>query len=433
MSKDRRKRRLPTVARPTPATLPTQPAPDPATTIVVGGSTRRGDRKLAKQRKRRKRGLVGVAALTVIGLLVAAGVIAFATHQKKTAATGPARTQRTLLLQITGSTGSAVEAALLAHDPKKKTGAIVLLPSRVIAEVPGRGSAPFGDALALGGPRVAEEALADLMGVIVDGSWVLTRPAFAALVDRLGGVDVDVDTDILGAAAGGFRVVIVSAGHQHLAGTAAVAFATYLAGGEAELARLPRLQEVLDGIAAAAKVKGVTAVTAAVKGLGTGARLSRSPADVATLLVGLADDDLTEDTLPVRDIDTGGPTAYGIDPTGLRTLVDAALADSVPASARATNNRVLVQNGVGRPGIGESVRRRLDKAGFLYRPGGNVPGFTFQHSPSVVLIKDGTQASIELGQKVARALGLPVSAVRTSTEGQSVADVIVIIGADYKP
>ncbi|MDQ1687450.1 MAG: hypothetical protein QOK42_425 [Frankiaceae bacterium] len=432
MSKDRRKKRGPVRA---PSRLPATPppAPDPATTIVVGGTTRRGERRRARQVKRRKRGIGVAAVVALAAVLLGSGVFAFARHQKHSGDKGAVRTQRTLLMQIADPGGPAVEAALLAHDAKRKTGAIVLLPTRVITEIPGRGSAAFGQAISLGGPKVAQEALADLMGITVDGSWVLPRRALASLIDQLGGVDVSVDTDVLAAAGGGTKVIIVRAGQQHLAGSNAVAFATYLGSGESELERLPRLQELLDGLTAAAKAKGRAAVLAAVRGLGAGVQLSSPAGDVANLLIGLASDERIEDTLPVHEIDTGGPTAYGIDPDGLRTLVGNALADSVPASALAKGNRVLVQNGVGKPGVGESVRSKLTGAGFIYRPGGNVPGFTFQHKPSVILIADATDASIATGQRVAKALGLPATDVKTSAEGQSVADVIVIIGVDYKP
>lgn len=431
MSKDRRKRRGPALPN-RPLATPPPEAPDAATTIVMGAPTRRAERARAKQIKRRKLGLTGGAAAALAVVLVATGVFAFAKQQNKDKP-GETRTQRTLLLEVADARGAMTVGALLAYDKSAKTGAVVLLPSRVIAEVPGRGTAPFGQALSLGGPRASQDALADLMGITVDGSWVLTRAALASLVDQLGGVQVDVDTDVLADAAGGTKVVIVRAGAQRLAGTGAVAYATYLASGEGELARLPRLQAVIDGIAAAAKVKGQAAVVAAVSGLGSGAQLNRPPSEVAELLVGLPDAEVTADSLPVHEIDTGGATAYGVDPEALRTLVDNALADSVPASARGTNNRVLVQNGVGTPGVGESVRGKLDKAGFRYRAGGNVPGFTFRGKPSVVLIKDGTQESITAGQRVASALGLPVSAVQTDPRGQSVADIIVIIGADYRP
>lgn len=445
MSKARRKSRRPappipamprTVAAPNPLE-PSAPAPpvdrDPAASIIVGAPGRREARQQAKRRKRRRLGVTGTAVVVVLALAVASGAAFFATHANKKGPAEPKRTQRTLLVQVVDGGQTVVESVLLAYDAPRKTGALILIPSRVIAEVPGRGSAAFGQALGLGGPTASRDALADLMGITVDGTWVLSRTAFAGLIDRVGGVTVDVDTDVLAAAAGGTQVVIVRTGRQLLAGTAAVAFATYRASGETDLARLPRLQEVLDGLAQAAKAKGAAAVTAAIKALPATAKPTWRAEDLAGLLVGFPAAEVTEDTLPVHDIDSGGATAYGIDPTGLATLVSTALSDSVPASARAGNNRVLVQNGVGTPGVGESVRRKLDKAGFRYRAGGNVPGFTFRNQPSVVLIKDATAESIDAGQRVARALGLPVSDVKTDPQGQSVADIIVIIGADYHP
>jgi hypothetical protein len=50
-----------------------------------------------------------------------------------------------------------------------------------------------------------------------------------------------------------------------------------------------------------------------------------------------------------------------------------------------------------------------------------------------VLVPDGTAKSLERGKKVAAALGLPESSVRPEDRGQSVADVIVILGSDFTP
>ncbi len=49
----------------------------------------------------------------------------------------------------------------------------------------------------------------------------------------------------------------------------------------------------------------------------------------------------------------------------------------------------------------------------------------------MVLIPDPTQASIELGNAVAETLGVPQSAVKTTDLGNTIADVIVILGVDF--
>jgi len=50
----------------------------------------------------------------------------------------------------------------------------------------------------------------------------------------------------------------------------------------------------------------------------------------------------------------------------------------------------------------------------------------------VVLIKDATLASRQQGAAVATALGLPATAVQQAKQVQSVADVLVILGADFR-
>jgi len=93
--------------------------------------------------------------------------------------------------------------------------------------------------------------------------------------------------------------------------------------------------------------------------------------------------------------------------------------------------RVLVENGVGTPGLVEQARSKLVTAGFRFVNGGNAADFTGE--PSSVIIPDGTESRVRQGQRVAAALGLPASSIATSDRGQTVADVIVILGSDFAP
>ncbi|MDQ6650908.1 MAG: LCP family protein, partial [Actinomycetota bacterium] len=290
-------------------------------------------------------------------------------------------------------------------------------------------------ALSLAGRDLPSEALADLMGVTVDGSWVLDLPTLSTLVDRLGGIPVDVDRDVLTPQPDGSSRIVVPAGsRQRLGGTAAAAYATYLAAGEQEIDRLPRLQRVLQGIVGGLP-GSAAAVQATVTALGPGS-VATAPGGLAPLLVGLGSDlradALPFSTLPVLPIDTGSGTfSYRIDPPAVRAVVDRELADSVPAGSRAGGNRVLVLNGVGTPGTGDQVRGRLVANGLVYAGSRNAPNFDY--ATSQVLIFDAGPVSRALGQRVASVLGLPPTSVGISTQAQSVADVIVVVGADFKP
>jgi hypothetical protein len=382
--------------------------------------------RLAEQRRRRRRNTRVVGAVVGAVVLVVAAVVVLSHSGGDTKKGSAARTQRTVLLQVKGADGTAVASALLAHDPAVTQGSVVLVPPQVIVSVPGAGSQAFGRALATSSAKGSRDALGDLMGVTVDGSWVLDGAAFGRLVDTLGGIEVDVDVTVLSG-----RNVVMQPGRQRVNGARALTFATYLAPGEQEQSRLARLQAVVDGIVSALPGD----VRALVGSLGKGSQPSVGVPVLADLLSGLKKDDGKEQlqyrSLPVIKVDAGtDETRFRVDADGTRNLVDELLAASVPAGVRSVGNRVLVLNGVGTPGLGEKVRAKLVPAGFVFVGSRNANAFTYVTTQ--VLVKDATTQGAELGARVARALGVPVSSVKVSDQIGTIADVVVIVGRDFK-
>jgi hypothetical protein len=257
---------------------------------------------------------------------------------------------------------------------------------------------------------------------------VLDSPTFTTLVDRLGGVPVGVDVPVMQDA-----TILVGPGEQQLNGGQALAFLGYLAPGEQEQARLARVQEVVDGLLTALP-DTADEVVPLVDALGPGSRSSQPAADLARFLVAAAEaveaGDLQFDILPVIPIDAGGGVmAFRLDEEATRNLVDRLLAQSVPTGQRETGNRVLVLNGVGTPGLGETVRTRLVEQGFVFVGSRNAPRFGYEST--VVLVPEATPEAQLLGERVASALGVRPD-VRAEELG-TIADVIVIIGADFVP
>ncbi|HEY8728612.1 MAG TPA: LytR C-terminal domain-containing protein, partial [Acidothermaceae bacterium] len=164
---------------------------------------------------------------------------------------------------------------------------------------------------------------------------------------------------------------------------------------------------------------------------------SLSVTTLAAFLHNLAGDSaqksLSDQLLPVIDLQAGGEQpAYTLDTANTAALVKAQLASSVPDNRKVTGNRVYVQNQVGTPGLGETTRAKLQRAGYLYMHGENTQDMPNAQSLSAVVIFGQTAAQIAEGQAVATALGLPASDVKISSEGFTVADVVVKLGVDYK-
>ena len=405
---------------------------------VVGRSQSRRELRAERRRQKRRRlGAVGIAGVVVAGLVVAAAVgfgVRQATSNDKPKQVG----QTTVLLSVTGNDGTAAETALLAHDDKTRKGVELLLPARVLTQVCGFGNQQLGQILALpNGVDITRTTVSSLLGgVTIDGSWVLTTAQLSRLVDAVGGITTDVDVDVIQQRPDGSRVVVVGHGSaQHLNGANAATYATYQRGGDDALANLVRLQNVLDGIVAALP-HSTSAVAQIVRSLGPGAGSSIGTQRLASVLVGLASDlrrsNVAPTALPVVKIDSGSAqSSYRVDDQQTSTYVTSNLSPSLPQSSRVAHKRVLVQNGVGTPGLAVSACDKLVKAGFAFAGSGNAD--TFNHQTSSVLIFDHSVATAELGNSVARALGLPLDDVQVANTGQNVADVIVILGRDYKP
>jgi LCP family protein required for cell wall assembly len=344
------------------------------------------------------------------------------------------RTQRTLLLSITGGGGAGRASVLLAHDPEDRTASVVLIPPHTLADVAGIGNVVLGNALRLGGPDVARVAVSDLMGVTVDHHWTLTNEAFASLVDRVGGIVVDVDTDVIVPGERGTTQIVARAGAaQRLDGTTALRYATYVVRGQDEVTFQARLQRVLESLLAALPADRGELATS-LSALGTGATTSWQPAELAAFLDGVrtarAEDRYEPQVLPVTIIDTGGgsPT-FSIDVDEVARLVREQLAESIPPGRDVGDNRLLILNGVGTPGLGGSVAERLRNEFKIVGTRNKQP---FDQAQSVVVVYDSSDASLAKARRAADLLGLPPESVRIGTQAQSVADVIVVIGKDYK-
>lgn len=421
-------------AAPAATDAPVRAAAAPGPTVVVRrdrGSERR-QRKAAGRRRT-------LAVVLGTGILAAAVAVYWVTRTDDTepadpVTTGPAQ-QQTLLVQVTGGDGVAAANALVGITATENSAAVILVPSRLLVDVAGSGSLPFGETVTLPEPTAPAAALTDLLGVRVDDGWVLTEQGLAGLVDAVGGVQAAVDVDVVTTDTEGTSTIVVPAGSQLLDGESAAAFATYLAEDEPEQARLARFDDVFTAVVAALP-REKSGIASAVRASGLDSESTLGEGELAARLAVLRDSSaagtLVSDVLPVTEIDSGGAlTSYGIDSGQVAAMMRSLLPGALLTDSGGEVLRVLVENGVGTPGLVELARAKLVAEGFRFVNGGNAA--TFDIAESAVFISDGTAASVRRGEQVAAALGLPPSAVTASDRGQTVADVIVVLGKDFLP
>jgi cell envelope-related transcriptional attenuator-like protein/LytR cell envelope-related transcriptional attenuator len=367
----------------------------------------------------------------LVAALAVGGVGAFVlTHSSangagRTAAAGPPHTTTSL---VAIESGNQLQGAMLLSRTGNKTQEI-LVPSRLLVDVPGQGSVELGQA-PISGPDAAASAVSNALHVRVDGTWVLDTTAISALVDAEGGVDVTLTDDVL--PSDGSSGVALGVGTSHITGAQAAQLALAIGAQEPEASRLARQQILLE-----AMLTKLPSTQAQITPLVQNAVLAgaETPARLSALLAGVRSDvagaRASSTLVPTIEIDSGSGTPwYGLDDKAATAMVAERLTGAqfpVPPGGRA---RILVQNGIGTPGLGDAVRNILVPRGYIFRSGGNAP--SFGSGPSVVLIPDSSPKSRQFGSTVAKLLGLPDSSVQLDLNQTTIADVVVILGSDYK-
>jgi anionic cell wall polymer biosynthesis LytR-Cps2A-Psr (LCP) family protein len=409
-------------------TRPGVVTPTPAV-VIPARATRRVVEREARSRKRRLRGgALSAFVAVVVGVL--ALVLRAATEPAKHAAGPVVRTQQTLLFGILN--GSHTEGVLLAADPAAHTASVTLLPSQLIGTVPGRGQMALGRALTLDGD-LASATVSDLLhGVTIDGSWFVSGQAFSQLVDGLGGLPLTLNATVTSKGA-----ILAQAGTSATeSGQVAFSYSQTQGPEEVEPARLARLQQVIAAMIGAFP-QDPAKLAASIGALGAGSTSSESPDRLAGLLEELAK--VQNDTstaavfsiVPVQPLDAGtSAAAYRIDDDSLSAYLKQNLAASLPDTGTGAATSVFVYNGNGEPNIGSKVRVQLVRHNMRFIGSANEQ--TFDRATTVVLVKDAAAATIATGRSVAAALGVPASAVQINPHSQDIADVVVLIGADYK-
>ncbi len=384
--------------------------------------------ELRRRRRRQQRQQIAAAlAVAVAATLGLTYALAGGSGPPPAVAVAQERTQRTLLVELQAPNGTGTTGVLLGVDAASRSGAALLLPADLVVPVPRRGPLPLGRALPQVSPDDLRSALGDALDVSVDAGWVLDQPTAVRLVDALGGIEVDMEEPIR---AGGRE--LLPQGRTKLDGKRAVALMSYLGPGEPARTRTARLRPVLEGIVAALP-SDAAGIAKVLRGLGRRSVTSLPVPELATFLAGLrsasAGVALTYAPLPV--VPAALPTApevSRVDPRSVRDVVDRLLAGSVAADARTQRNRVVVLDGVQRPGVADRARAVLADAGLVVVGVRDAPSTGYARSQ---VVHSGDDTGDRAGD-VAAALGLPDDAVRRGDTGD-IADVVVLVGADLRP
>ena len=128
--------------------------------------------------------------------------------------------------------------------------------------------------------------------------------------------------------------------------------------------------------------------------------------------------------LPVKPIKLGTQTYFEPQRNEVADLLKSWW--GVDASKAAATTRVILYNGAGTPGIAGEAAQQLIRGGFRVIDTKNADNFNYAETKIVV-----QRGDVKRGEEIAKILG--VGTVEQQPSEQDVADVIVVVGKDYKP
>lgn len=318
---------------------------------------------------------------------------------------------------------------LLAVEPELDRGTVLLVPSNVVADVPGEGLFQLGETFREGEAPLLELTLANLLGVTIDGSAAISEQGWSSLFTRMDGLTLDVPDQLVEVDDDGTRSIRFQPGVQPLDGPRVAEYMTFREEGEAELQRLPRVQRVLEAMLD--RIIEDPAVLDAVFEDGAPMIDAPDPDRVRFILQSLADaraaGNLEVRSLPVTTIGTGEDASYRINDERVAELVEDRLAASRPTDGGQEGRRLQVLNGNGIPGIGSQVAEALQPGGFRLVETGNAADFDVPRTR--IIVYEDSEAQLALARDVQQLLG--VGEIEVSEVPVSVVDITIIVGQDF--
>ncbi|MFE6590056.1 LCP family protein [Streptomyces sp. NPDC057781] len=395
------------------------------------------ENRTERREEARRRARARVVALVVVLALVVVGGVGYlwsagklpglSSSDDKTGGTTAAGAQKrdVIAVHLHDTTDGGTSTALLVDNTTTKQGTAVLVPNSLSLTGDDGSTTTLAKSVDDDGPDATRTALDSALGTDIEGTWRLDTPYLQILVDLVGNIEVDTDTDVPDPAAKdkGANPLVRKGEGQTLSGKMAVAYATHRGSGEEAGAQLQRFGQVMQGVLRKLS-SDPAAATTTVQTLGLILDPPLTEKDLGSFLAGLSDlakgGDFETALLPVQD--DGRLSAEAGD-----GIVKEVLGGTAKSPDKDAAVSVSVRNATGVEDRTGKARVVLLNGGFTFLEGGTGSG---TEATSKVVYAEA--ADKENAVQVAKTLGLPTGSV-TQGEVSANARVSVVLGQDYEP
>ena len=347
---------------------------------------------------------VHISAVTLVAAIsIALGFFAFrfAREQVVTQTARSSFGQLKLNLLVLGFQveEAATDTIILAHlDAGRHTATLVSIPRDTWVQISGHGFAKINAAYAYGGPRMSARVVANLMGgVPIDAIVALQPEGAAALVDAMGGLDVNVDEDMDYDDSSQNLHIHLKKGEQHLTGSQVVAYVRFRHDPASDFGRVKRQQQVLklmlNRLSEPQNWTKLPKILALARKEVNTTLNNRQLVSLLTIYRNVPDDNVRSFTLPSRAGWAGDASVVFADQRWAKLLGTLLFGRNDPPQ-----DEVLVANATGNAAFDRTIIGALRGAGW------NVPTFVEEKAKRRSIVIGASPAAAALAKTFATAL-----------------------------
>jgi len=326
--------------------------------------------------------------------------------------------------------GNTDTMMLVRFDPPAKRVTVLSLPRDTYATIPGHGSLKLNAANPLGGPELAQNAVAGLLDISVDHYALVNVVAVQDLVNTLGGVEVYVPQEMDYDDRAANLHIHFKVGKQTMTGEQAMAYLRFRHDRIGDIGRVQRQQAFLESLLAKTKDPGVWLKAPQLFAtLNANIRTSLSQSDLAELAGFMAEKpEMVRLLLPGEFWNSGGLSYWRMNTAKAKALVDRYIQPNtdenpavVPAKSKGRLPSIALR---GKPQDVGPVLKSLRKQGYW----AFAEDYAVESSTKTCLVTNG---DTEGAESLAASLGL--SCIQISGTGSLYADYTLLIGKEGLP
>jgi len=336
-----------------------------------------------------------------------------------------------------GEEAARADTIIVARiDPEQKKVWMLSIPRDTRVEMPGYGEVKINSANFYGGAPLAVETVEQFLGIEINHYIGVNFKGFLKVVDALGGVWIDVDTDIddpKASSHGSYRASHIDAGYQLLDGDHALTYVRSRDFPDADFTRMRHQQAFFKALAdQAVQFKNVFKIPSLAKEISKDVSTDMSIGELADLALALKD--MGSGNLQTATVaGTWRSPFVWPDEAKKQLLVDRMMAGeafdatSTPTPAKSVDRStvsVTVRNGAGIEGCAQAAADILKGKGYSIAGVGNANQFVYDRT--LVVYKDQRDAATQVVSDLPKAELVPSRGMY-----EFGTDILVVVGKDY--